>query len=51
MPAADLADLIQELTDQMHPAAAELHFELAARLRDELGDLKKELRQMTAATS
>ena len=51
MPAADLADLIQQLTDQMHQAAAELHFELAARLRDEIGDLKKELRQMTAATS
>ena len=33
----------------MHQAAAELHFELAARLRDEVGDLKKELRQMTAA--
>ena len=51
MPAADLANLIQELTTQMHQAAADLHFELAARLRDELGDLKKELRQMTAATS
>ena len=50
MPAADLANLIQELTDQMHQAAADLHFELAARLRDEIGDLKKELRQMTAAT-
>jgi excinuclease ABC subunit B len=50
MPAADLADLIQELTVQMHQAAADLHFELAARLRDELGDLKKELRQMNAAT-
>ena len=31
---------------QMHQAAADLHFELAARLRDEIGDLKKELRQM-----
>ena len=30
----------------MHTAAAELQFELAARLRDELADLKKELRQM-----
>ena len=50
MPAADLANLIQELTVQMHAAAADLHFELAARLRDELGDLKKELRQMTEAT-
>ncbi len=49
LPAADLADLIQQLTDQMHQAAAELQFELAARLRDELGDLKKELRGMRAA--
>ncbi|GAA4285457.1 excinuclease ABC subunit UvrB [Brevibacterium daeguense] len=45
-PAADLAELIAGLTDQMHTAAAELQFELAARLRDELADLKKELRQM-----
>ena len=51
MPAADLANLIQELTTQMHQAATELHFELAARLRDELGDLKKELRQMNRAIS
>ncbi|MFW5471570.1 excinuclease ABC subunit UvrB [Knoellia sp. CPCC 206435] len=50
MAAGDLANLIQELTTQMHQAAADLHFELAARLRDELGDLKKELRQMSEAT-
>ncbi|BDZ58181.1 excinuclease ABC subunit UvrB [Barrientosiimonas endolithica] len=50
LPASDLANLIQELTQQMHQAAADLHFELAARLRDELGDLKKELRQMEEAT-
>ncbi|WP_432515268.1 excinuclease ABC subunit UvrB [Kineococcus sp. SYSU DK001] len=49
LPQADLAQLIQELTDQMHSAAAELQFELAARLRDEVGDLKKELRGMRAA--
>ncbi|MCL2090100.1 MAG: excinuclease ABC subunit UvrB [Micrococcales bacterium] len=48
--AGDLAGLIQELTDQMHAAAAELQFELAARLRDEIGDLKRELRQLQAAT-
>ena len=48
--AGDLANLIQELTTQMHQAAADLHFELAARLRDEVGDLKKELRQMSEAT-
>ncbi|MHA7262395.1 excinuclease ABC subunit UvrB [Arthrobacter sp. TMN-37] len=49
VPAEDLTDLIQQLTDQMHAAAAELQFELAARLRDEVGDLKKELRQMQTA--
>jgi excinuclease ABC subunit B len=50
LPANDLANLIQELSEQMHQAAADLHFELAARLRDEIGDLKKELRQMSEAT-
>ena len=49
LPATDLADLIQQLTQQMHAAAAELHFELAARLRDEVSELKKELRGMRAA--
>jgi excinuclease ABC subunit B len=49
MPAKDLADLIQQLTDQMHAAAAELQFEVAARLRDEVKELKKELRGMQAA--
>jgi excinuclease ABC subunit B len=49
MPSADLAALVQALTDQMHSAAAELQFELAARLRDEIQDLKKELRQMVEA--
>jgi excinuclease ABC subunit B len=50
MPSADLANLIQDLTDQMKGAAAELQFELAARLRDEISELKKELRQMIEAT-
>jgi excinuclease ABC subunit B len=50
LPSSELAQLIQELTDQMKGAAAELHFEVAARLRDEIGDLKKELRQMMEAT-
>jgi excinuclease ABC subunit B len=49
MPRAELAQLIQQLQDQMHEAARELHFELAARLRDEIGELKKELRGMDAA--
>ncbi len=50
-PVDDLQLLISELTDQMHEAARELNFELAARLRDEVGDLRKELRSMLAATS
>ncbi|WP_454856878.1 excinuclease ABC subunit UvrB [Promicromonospora soli] len=49
--ASELAELIQELTEQMHAAAAELQFEVAARLRDEISGLKKELRQMQAATA
>ncbi|MER5865364.1 excinuclease ABC subunit UvrB [Kitasatospora sp. NPDC002040] len=49
LPAAELADLIQQFTDRMHAAAADLQFELAARLRDEIGELKKELRQMREA--
>jgi excinuclease ABC subunit B len=51
VPAAELAELIHELSDQMHDAAAELRFEVAARLRDEIAGLKKELRQMQAATA
>jgi excinuclease ABC subunit B len=46
---ADLAALISELTEQMHAAATELQFEVAARLRDEIRDLKHELRGMQAA--
>jgi excinuclease ABC subunit B len=49
MAATELADLIGDLTEQMHTAAAELQFEVAARLRDEIADLKKELRQMVEA--
>ncbi len=45
----DLVALIQELSEQMHTAAAELQFEIAARLRDEIKDLKHELRGMQAA--
>ncbi len=50
IPSSDLAELVQQLTEQMHTAAAELQFELAARLRDEISELKKELRQMMEAT-
>ena len=50
IPSRDLAELVQQLTQQMHAAAAELQFEVAARLRDEISDLKKELRQMIEAT-
>jgi excinuclease ABC subunit B len=45
----DLVALIAELTDQMHTAAAELQFEIAARIRDEIKELKHELRGMQAA--
>jgi excinuclease ABC subunit B len=48
-PAEELEALIADLSAQMHTAAAELKFELAARFRDEIGDLKKELRGMRAA--
>ena len=48
-PSGDLVVLIQELTDQMRAAAGELQFELAARLRDEISDLKRELRGMQSA--
>jgi excinuclease ABC subunit B len=49
--AGDLAGLIQELTDQMHAAAGDLQFEVAARLRDEISGLKRELRGMQTATA
>ena len=45
----DLIELIKQLTEQMHVAAAELQFEVAARLRDEIRELKHELRGMQAA--
>jgi excinuclease ABC subunit B len=47
--ANDLESIIRDLNDQMLQAAGELKFELAGRLRDEVSDLKKELRQMEAA--
>jgi len=49
MARAELASLIQDLNDQMLAAARELQFELAARIRDEIKELKKELRAMDVA--
>jgi excinuclease ABC subunit B len=49
MARAELADLIQSLTEQMLQSARDLQFEVAARLRDEIHELKKELRGMDAA--
>ena len=51
MPAQDLTDLIEQLTQAMHNAAEELQFEVAARYRDEVAELKKELRGMQDARS
>ncbi|MEU3142892.1 MULTISPECIES: excinuclease ABC subunit UvrB [unclassified Streptomyces] len=48
-PAAELAEQIEELTARMRAAAADLQFEIAARLRDEVSEMKKELRQMREA--
>jgi excinuclease ABC subunit B len=46
MPKADLSRLISALEDEMHTAATDLRFEYAARLRDEVADLKKELKAL-----
>ena len=44
LPQAELARLIQSLEEEMHEAAVELKFEYAARLRDEIAELRRELR-------
>ncbi|MCG5212500.1 excinuclease ABC subunit UvrB [Streptosporangium sp. KLBMP 9127] len=49
MPRTQLESLIESLTDQMHQSAADLQFEVAARLRDEIKELKRELRDMREA--
>jgi excinuclease ABC subunit B len=49
MARADLADLAQQLTEQMLSAARDLQFELAGRLRDEIAELKREIRDMDEA--
>ncbi len=46
MPRADLSRLISALEEEMRDAAADLRFEYAARLRDEVADLKKELKAL-----
>jgi len=49
MPIDDLERLIMELEEEMHQAAKDLRFEYAARLRDEVHELRKELRQLREA--
>ena len=44
LPQQELARLIQTLEEEMHEASAELKFEYAAKLRDEINDLRRELR-------
>jgi excinuclease ABC subunit B len=51
LPADDLGRLIRSLEEEMREAARELRFEYAARLRDEVADLKRELKEMAAAAS
>jgi excinuclease ABC subunit B len=46
MPRDELARLIQALQDEMLDASRDLRFEEAARLRDEIADLKRELREV-----
>ncbi|MFI6522708.1 excinuclease ABC subunit UvrB [Spirillospora sp. NPDC050679] len=48
-PREELEGLIEQMTTQMHQAATDLQFELAARLRDEIKELKRELRDMKEA--
>jgi excinuclease ABC subunit B len=49
LPSDELERLIQELEEEMHQAAKDLRFEYAARLRDEVKELRKELRQLRDA--
>ena len=49
LPQEELRALILRLDEEMHEAAAALRFEYAARLRDEIADLKRELASMEAA--
>ena len=47
LPGEELRGLILTLEEEMHQASAELRFEYAARLRDEIKDLKRELRDVS----
>jgi len=49
LPDSDLAGLIGRLTELMHAASADLKFELAAEFRDEIGELKRQLRELREA--
>ena len=49
LPQQELARLVQTLEEEMHEAATELRFEYAARLRDEVNELKRELREVAEA--
>jgi excinuclease UvrABC helicase subunit UvrB len=49
MPQEELERLLLELEEEMHQAAKDLRFEYAARLRDEVVDLRKELKALRAA--
>lgn len=51
LPKRELIALIKSLTEQMKTAASELNFELAARIRDEIRELKRELKGMEEAGS
>ena len=46
LPQDELTRLIRTLEEEMHEAATDLRFEYAARLRDEIHDLKRELREV-----
>ena len=49
MPTEELERLIASLEDEMHQAAKDLRFEYAARIRDEVHDLRKELKALREA--
>jgi excinuclease ABC subunit B len=50
LPSEDLSRLILSLEEEMRESARELRFEYAARLRDEINELKRELKEMARAT-